>query len=277
MKEYNVRYGIVVQCVDKKGNGEIKVRLGNGDTEIPDSETRPAYPALPLMTHVIPQKGEMVTLFVSSQDSNDESPLYYLGPIVNAPENLASCQAPESLDNRDSSPVQEKNDYTKEERGILYSESDDISLYGRKNSDMILGNKALALRYKVRSRKDNTDVFNMDTPSAVILNDVGVNVIGDKINLIGNHSANGNTLFKEKNKYLAKETAYESFAKGETAHPVPFGNELVSILQTMADAIAEHKHNMTGKSPDDGPAIVKLKEEIQNLSDKLLSNNVFIN
>ena len=78
--------GEVVDIKDVNNGGRIRARIRPTDNTIKlDNKIPYAFPLLPKMLHVKPKLHEMV-LVVLSDDKDEGSQRYYIGPVISQPQ-----------------------------------------------------------------------------------------------------------------------------------------------------------------------------------------------
>lgn len=301
--EYILKRGEVVSnydSLDKNGGGRIKVKLKEDGPksidEIPDS-----FPLLPKTINIVPKKGEAV-LVVMETLSSGKSQRYYIGPIISQSQYFEKDLY---LDGKGSAvsmlPANSLNPLTNishfEGTKGAFPESKDVAVIGRKSEDVILKDGEIDIRCGIRKPpvnvtknfKGNVVLNNVD-PAYIQLkyqsnlnskqgqeaNSV-INIIADKINLIG-HNAHNTTLGKSdklptmSTDNIADDEVIRNFM--DKSHPAVFGDELVKILKIIKSAILFHKHPYPGLSSIKTDYINEL---ISTSMDDILSNNVRLN
>ena len=246
----------------QKTDGErIKVRLLPSDKYKSIDNIPYAFPLLPKLIHVKPKINESVLVFVID-DNNQNSQRFYLGPIISQPQNLKMENHFDSgrLLNGAFLQPNEAPSINSETQGC-FCEDDDVSLYGRGNTDIILGDKDLRIRCSSRqfSLNDRDFSFNRKNPSYIklkehddLINKIGQNdsntsatIVADEINLISN---NGSPHFNVvNNKEQIDDEEMKKIVKD--AHLLPYGDVLVDFLQKFLQMFKSHTHKYSNSPP----------------------------
>lgn len=267
------KYGNVIDVEDQFDGDRIKVHIKGIDPSSYELDEIPyAFPAIPKLLHIKPKIGETVLVFV--QDGSYDSDRFYIGPIISQPHKLgydtttAMSFLNSGLIKPDKAPSTNKNN-----KGVPMGD-DDIGLYGRGSSDIII--KQDEVRIRAGKSQDMIE-FNTTNPTYVQVkqnpeNDEGqINIIGDNINILSHKSKDGFKLNDPTN--LIDEEEYKKIL--EKAHKLPFGDVLIDFLQIFIKAMATHVHAYNGLPAD------LTQNELKNLLsydlNKILSQNVRIN
>lgn len=252
-----------VKSVFDEADGErIKVRLLPKDGRVDDLTT--AFPLLPKMLRVRPKVGESVLIFTLEED-NQYSQCFYIGPIISQPQNMV-------FDSHYGSSAKLLNgSYLNPEKAPSinpkthgsYAENDEVSVYGRRDTDIILGDKDLRIR--CGARKFNIDdsgfEYNKKNPSYLklsehdtIINRVGdsdsttsVSVVADEINLLS-HNGNGasDLIVSQDGEIDSDETMRKIIEK---THVLPYGDILVDFLTMFLQMFKSHTHKYANLPP----------------------------
>lgn len=289
--------GRVVSIIDDSDGERIKVRLiasVTSDISYTDNDLVYAYPVLPKMLFIKPKVGEAV--FIFTLDDNENSQRLYIGPIISQPQfmlkNLYDGGATNLLRGGKLSP----------ERGIkdevpgAFAKDDDVAIYGRKNSDIVLSDDDLRIRCGVRLYDNGEIKFNTKNPSFIKLKyyeeplhckdnitkeDVSVHstatIVGDKISLISTNG-NPNVKLNDINESISDESMIKLI---EDAHALPYGDKLVEFLVDFIKVFMSHTHNYNNMTPveDSEFNLFRMKHGIdkKTVADRLLSKNININ
>lgn len=291
----------VISVSDDTDGERIKVRLSPEDDAKIDSEIKYAFPLLPKLIHVKPKVGEYV-LVVLSDLGNGDNDRYYIGPIISQPQFMNNeNSATSALSLYPGSPVSpDVAPSTNIDSHGSLAKDDDIAIYGRKKSDIILTEDDVRVRCGCRL-KDSAQkgglLFNRSNPAFLHLkhtdNTRGIRmaptktnpnplndeykstatIVADKINLISNNS---NYPFKTNDKEnLISDDEMQKIV--ETAYKLPYGDLLVEFLKLFVEAFKNHFHEFPGLIPYEINAIKKLYEYKDQKLDKILSDNIRIN
>ena len=298
MNEYIIRTGevVLVEGNDDKNNESdalrIKVRLTeDGDISIQDLPW--CFQFLPNTFQTVPKEGEGVMVICSALN-NSHSNRYYVGPIISQPQYNEYCSygngygpAISLLQGGNTKQILKKiskNDATKN----AFPNPNDVAVVGRKSEDVILRDGEIVLRCGIRSQSTEND---KDLKGNVILNSLNpsyiqlkfknglakkdnqkassmINIVADKVNLMSNQVSaysNGKDIIDDN--YID-----ELMSK---LHRLPYGDELVNVLETMRQAIVGHVHNFPGTEPPiPYGSVLKLQTPIDE--EKLLSKDIRI-
>ena len=264
-----------VKNVYDEADGErIQVRLLPKDGR--QNKLTTAFPLLPKMLRVKPKVGESV-LILTMDDDNQASQCFYIGPIISQPQNMlydphyggAAKLLNGSWQNPNKAPHTNANT-----RGS-YAEEDEVSIYGRRDTDIILGDKDLRIR--CGARKFSTDgksfIYNVKNPAYIklkehdtVINKVGnndsttsISIVADEVNLLS-HNGNGAAGI------LANQNGEIEDGDGEIAmkriiqdaHVLPYGDELVKFLTMFLQMFKSHTHKYANLPPCPDDASKKL-------------------
>ena len=286
-KDYIIRETKVVSVDDEYHGGRIRVRLGGIDGNTPDDKLPYCFPLLPKLIHVYPKVGEGV-LIILEKNGSGKSNRYYIGPIISQEyfmaQEMYDISAMNMLRNRKTQP-QQNPDCEPLNKGTL-PEADDIAIIGRENSDIILKTNELRLRcgYKENptgpvGKRLN---FNKVDPAYIQLKykkmkdnenrevNSFINIVADRINLLSRDSTEVYNLTDQEN--LISDDELLNILN--TAHPVVYGDDLVSFLRQFIEIFRTHTHPF----PMTPPVITKSTGGVldKNL-DAMLSKAVRIN
>ena len=277
----------VIDIKDDTDGERIKVRLSPEDDRKTTSEIPYAFPLLPKMIHIKPKLGETV-LVILTEVSNGYSNRYYIGPIISQPQYMEKDDYgvnsvslyPGSRKLPDIAPSTNADSH-----GALAND-EDIALYGRSKSDIIMTDNDIRIRCGNRLKdtsKDGNIIFNRTDPAFIKLkhnntkqgnsNDEyrsTATIVADKINLIGNNSK---TPFKtnDKKELITDEEMQKIINQ---AHQVPYGDVLIDFLDLFRRTFNEHVHPYPGLPPCQTDTYIQTSS--YDLS-KILSETVRIN
>jgi hypothetical protein len=301
--------GKVERNNDDSDDGErIRVRLVNTDARTSNIEY--AWPLLPKIMHIKPKEGEAVLIFCINDNPNEQR--FYLGPITSQYQHLYRDYfdyGATKLIGGNGTPDTAISNIPKTHGA--FATNDDVAIYGRKNSDIIIGDSDIRIRCGVKlvGTKDTTDIsFNKANPSFIKLRyhetpmdmtkpswnsgsfesknagklESSVNIIGQEINLISTESGEpyanvGNTDIKDRhseNKGNEGISDVDLIKFISAAHPVPYGDRLVEFLYIFMEAFKHHTHRYHQMMPVVDITMTKLNK--YNLND-ILSKNVRLN
>lgn len=171
MSVQNVRYCKVLSVQDATDSDLIQVRLEPEDNGIKNDKDLPyAFPLLPKMFHVKPKQGEGVFVFVAVSD-NSNSQRYYVGPVISQDNKLwydGYEYAPTFMRGHEYSA--DKAPSTEKKCNGLLPNDDDVSIRGRKNSEIQITENDTRIKAGVKivqeSNKYNMS-FNEHDPAYV--------------------------------------------------------------------------------------------------------------
>ena len=277
----------VIDINDTTDGERIKVKLMPEDSGKKISDIPYAFPLLPKHLHIKPKIGEAV-LVILSNVSNGNSVRYYVGPIISQPQFLENDNFINSLSTYPGSFIEpDIAPSTIPESQGAFSKDDDIAIYGRKKSDIILTNNDVRVRcghrHNDKSKKGGV-IFNDVDSSFMLLkhndNETIVNenekytstatIVADKINLLGNNSKEP---FKTNDKdYLINDDEMKKII--ERAHQLPYGDVLVDFLKLFVRTFLTHVHPYPGLPPCQTADYLETSTYDLN---KILSESVRIN
>ena len=285
-----LRFCEVESVDDSTGCNRIKARLQPEDGNIALDQVPYAIPLLPQIFHVKPKKGEGV-LIINAIATNGESQRYFIGPVISQLNHLpfepiadAKKEFLGTEKKIDKNPTMD----TDKTSGAIAQE-EDVALYGRKFSDLILSEDSLKIRCGVKnvSTVDERDFsFNGKTSSFIKLKyyphgkeledgtrfNSTATIVADKINLIGNKTKYGDyTPYITPNELISDSEMEEML---RDAHELPYGDRLVTFLTIFRKAFLKHTHPFSMLPPcaeDDYKTVQNYRLE------RLLSDSVRIN
>ena len=294
----NIKLGTVESVDDPINGGRIKVRLMPDDYDMSDLQY--AYPLLPKMFNVLPKIGECVIVFLT-ESGNSKSNRYYIGPLISQLPLLdyEFSQAAKGILHGSLASTLPPHD--KDENAIgAYANKEDVAIYSRKGSDIILKENDIRVRCGARIESDSkvTKAFNNISPSYLKLkysdtptivkssyNDTEfkynstATLVADQINLIGNVSegADGSISFDtHDNKDMISDEEMKNIIAN--AHVLPYGDVLVTFLKEFIAMFKNHSHDWVGHTTILPSGKEKFWDYITgNGLDKMLSKNVRIN
>lgn len=292
---YLLKEGRVISVADENEGRRIKVRLNGLDGNTPDENLPYCFPLLPKLVHVYPQVGEMV-LVVFQQGDASKSNRFYIGPVISQFNMLnkdsADISASNMFKDRLSKPLP-KPDTDPENAGTL-PEQQDIAILGRSNSDIILKDHELDIRCGIKQSPNggvNQSLhFNNIDPAYIQLKyhklkdnnnkdfSSVINVVADRINLLSRDSKEVYNLY---DKLLADKKDNDSCGSDHelqnilsSAHPLPYGDELINFLKKFIELFRTHDHPFAYEKPE-------FSEQENNLLntnlDEMLSKAIHIN
>lgn len=256
-----ISFGVVKNTIDPTNSGRIQVRVPYDDLKRADEDLEWAFPLLPKMLHIQPKIGETVMIITRDFD-NERSGRYYIGPVISQPqfmyeeidENSALRVLQGTRVGADKNP---ENDPIV--RGTL-PDYEDVALLGRKDSDIILKDNDVRIRCGVKKTDllDKTKfAFNSVHPAFIKMKhysqkdilshsntyESAINIVADKINLIGSDSRDKFNL--DSPEELISDEEVDRFVR--EAHQVPFGDKLIEFLRIFILAFQSHTHPWVGR------------------------------
>lgn len=262
--------GKVIDINDPQGGDRIKVRLLPEDASKTNEEIQFCFPILPKHLHVKPKVGEAVMVF-SAVEGSQTAQRYYIGPIISQPQNLYYDDfllSSTSLLKRGMAMPKKNIEFNKYSKGSL-AKDDEIAVYGRQNTDIILSNNDVRIRcgsrllnpYNYSQNGDNV-TFNLSNPSFIKLkyHECGITnklqpnsashstatIVADEVNLISHKNISDD--FKLCNTY---EQITDDEMKNiiDKAHVLPYGDVLVDFLMGFLQMFKSHTHNYNNDTP----------------------------
>jgi hypothetical protein len=291
MSNINIKACEVISVDDSFESGRIKVKLYPEDSRRDMKDIPYAYNLLPKMFTVLPKVGETVLVLLTTS-GDGFSNRYYIGPVISQiPKMEYDGHFSGSLSNFPDSLVKPKVAHTliTEAKGA-FGDKEDVAIYGRKGTDIILKENDIRIRAGARLDSNNKigKEFNRlnpaylklkysNTPTIVttkngeeIKYSSTATLVADQISLIAN---NANNYFNTTdNVDLISDDEMKKII--ETAHVLPYGDVLVEFLKYFLRMFKEHAHPYPGM-----PTILPSGNEgffNYNL-DKILSKNIRIN
>lgn len=260
--DYILREAKVISVDDEYKGNRIKVRLGGMDANKIDDELPYCYPLLPNLIHIRPKEGEAVFIVLEKNGSQTTN-RYYIGPILSQPylynQDLYDLSAFNMLLNRKMAPIQNP-DCEPLNNGTL-PDREDIALIGRENTDIVLKPSELRLRCGYKSNPTGPIkqrlFFNTVDPAYIQLKykkmkdnngkefNSSINIVADRINLLSRDSKTFFNLTDQKD-LITDETMLKIL---DEAHPIVYGDELVSFLKQFVEVFRTHTHPFSMKTP----------------------------
>ena len=253
-----IRVGQVISIDDREKCGRIKVSINRFDrTKKSLEEFDYCYPLLPQLIHVRPKVGEAVIVLFTSINSTSNK--YYIGPIISQPHKMQEDHYYNGALN--IFPDGSKLDNPNYEDGT-FCKNDDIALYGRKGSEIILKENDIRLQCGVRIGENDQfkESFNTLSPAYLKMKyyqneqrtsntniDLGednvyqstATLVADEINLLSNSNPGNYKLNNKNGDLITDEDMQKIIAQ---AHVLPFGDKLVDFLTLFLKAFQQHSH-----------------------------------
>ena len=282
-----IKIGYVFSITDETDGQRIKVRLNPDDIRKSDSEIPYAYPLLPKHVNIKPKIGEAVLVLCTKED--DSGSRYYVGPIISQPQFLSKDSfetSALSLYPGATIPPTDAPSTNSESHGA-FAKDDDICLYGRNKSDVIMTDDSVRIRcgsrLKARNKKGGI-IHNESDPAYIHLRHTDnkrgkseedayrstATIVADEINLIS-HKSNDKFRVTDKKHLIDDDKMQEIIDK---AHQLPYGDTLVDFLNLFLTAFKEHTHDYPGNKPDESDDFKKVTNYDLN---QILSKHVRIN
>lgn len=284
--------GVVASNYDETDSKRIKVRINGIDDHLRDDELPYAFPMLPKFLNITPKKGEMVFMFVPAMDSPylDRT---YLGPVISQPQMLfKDTYNNGSTSGLDSGFVQKKPaPSTLPENKGVYPADEDIAFQGRDNSDIIFKPKEVLIRagqFEINTKQGDIPKFNKKTPSYIQIknnvvvskandvNEIGgvINVVSSKINLLTHKNGSPQFILNDQDNMIPPEELERIIKE---AHPLVFGDLLLTYLKLQRNAFISHVHPYNGMVPEDLSGRNDINDYLTFDLDSMVSKNIKIN
>ena len=267
----------VKQVIDETDGERIKVRLLPADgrkrwTKTDDNLTT-AFPLLPKMLHIKPKVGESV-LILTINDDSQYSQCFYIGPIISQPQfmNFDSYYLGSGSLLNGAFYAPSKAPSVNPDTHGSYAKDEEIAIYGRRDTDIILGDKDLRIRCGARKFKDDNVNFeyNKRNPSYVklsefdnIINRVDgndsnttVSIVADEVNILSHNGKGAANVLADQNGEINGEDAMREII--EKAHVLPYGDVLVDFLTMFLQMFKSHTHKYANLPPCPDEASKKL-------------------
>jgi hypothetical protein len=273
----SIFYGTVESVEDPTDGGRIKVRINRLDNGITGTtELAWAYPLLPKFFHVMPQRNEVVRVFIQDIQYPQRG-RFWLGSIISQPQKIEYDKRETALSTVDDmrllQPLKAPSQYP--DADGVFPAINDVAVIGKVNTDVILRLNQVGIRAG-KHEPGNPLKLNTKNPAEIRLTyeqptdeegyQSNTTIMSDKIALI---SHSGNPKFKAARLETSDRT--KIFEEG---HPLVRGDVLVKALNIMRQAIINHVHGYSAK-PADRNAIIK---DLQAINfDGLIQENIVIN
>lgn len=271
--EHGISFGVVINTKDPANAGRVQVKVPGSDLHIEDEKLPWAFPLLPKMIHIQPKEGETVMIINRVIDS-EHSDRFFVGPVIAQPqfmyEETSENNALRALSGSRLGP--DRNiEQIDEVKGTL-PKYEDIALLGRQDTDIILKDNDIRIRCGVK-KSDEFDKtkfeFNSVHPAFIKMKHIAgkkitklelanriltgqeiappyesvINIVADKINLIGSDSRDHFALNDPEE--LISDAEVSRFIK--EAHQLPFGDRLIDFLRVFITAFQSHTHPWIGR------------------------------
>ena len=286
-----LKYGKVVSVEDENFGLRIKARMLNQGTVYKTIDDLPfLYPLLPKILHINPKIGELV-LIIHPRVETVQGEGFFIGPVISQPQRmfLDYYESAQSL----LPGKQALNPLTNPNRNVLNNgtlpDRNDISIFGRGNTDIILKETETQIRcgHKLNYKNglDNL-MFNDRDLSYIQLKYLKyskidkeeeyksiINVVADKINLLSHQSSDKFNL-TERGKLISDDELDNIMTK---AHPMVFGDNLVDFLKAFVNIFLNHEHKWAQLPPTVDMNLQLFLNEKYNKMDKMLSKSIKLN
>jgi len=288
-KNPGVSYCKVLDVKDDQGRGQILV-APFGAKEDGDKNFY-AFPLLPKVFHVKPKVNEGVFIF-HTDGSDEQSPAYYIGPIISQEHKLIN----ESADNNPAMKAYKEgsdvNPYLIDHDNVkkILPRDEDVVVRGRKSAEMQFTDDDVRIKAGIRKiTADNQYLltFNQKNPAFIKMKyhytplDNRVNstatIVADKINLLSTHSNDKPLGNIDPDELITDEKLNEVL---KDYYRIPYGEKLVKLLSVFIDAFITHTHSYVMRKPViAGTRVPELLAEKAELLDsqRLLSDGIRIN
>jgi len=244
---------IVARIVSLDKNGEIN---GGRDRDKRDRDLPFCNPLVPEFLHVRPLEGEMVMVILENPSDNS-APRFWMGPVITSQLKLRFQAYRDANDSfRSIGFFGDRNPQTNPAGFELFPQQADIALQGRDDADVILRPREVIIT--AGKFEPGTINPNVTTPCRITIKQVD-EVLDDDNNVVSPRfsQANINTIttniwsplgkFRDVSEGEKLEPANEALEYlGElanTLHPVPFGDELVRLLDVLIRVVLNHVHH----------------------------------
>lgn len=269
-----IHIGKVVSVVDNEGYDRIKVFIKGVDKDNSVSKLPYCVPLLPKMLQIKPKVGEMVCILpMDDSDMYDSKQRFYIGPIISQKNKMYHEYEDTALNtlNTGRNNTPENRDSNPESAGA-YGNDEDVSIYGRESTDILLGDNDIRIRCGAKfidspGSADPKAVFNTKNPSFYHLkyhkNPIMVSkkswdntkktwiqgesepvnstnsVVAEEINLISTRDIEDEVEISSDG--MITDEGMQSVI--ENSHPMVYGDKLVEYLSMMRDLFINHVHN----------------------------------
>jgi len=268
-----------------------KVEGASWDKDVAIDNLPNCFPLIPSHLNVVPKVGEAVFIFTFDDDTR-YADRFYIGPIISSPlklkEDTIDKTALASLSISPTSPNVDVNTI-KAAQGV-FPNFQDVAVQGRDNADLILKENEVFLRAG-QHVLDNNKIFNKRNPTYIQLKfnakikesenratppEYGsvANVVANKINLLTHKEGSPRFTITEQDGYIAEEELIKII---EEAHPLVFGDTLLTYMKTLEKAFMNHVHRFPGLKPTAINGEDFIKQYLEFPTETILSKNIKIN
>ena len=269
-----IHIGKVVSVVDNEGYDRIKVFIKGIDKDNDVKKLPYCVPLLPKMVQVKPKVGEMVCI-LPMNDSNlyDTKQRFYIGPIISQKNKMYHEYEDTALNTMNTGKNNAPDNYDAKPESIgAFGNDEDVCLYGRESTDILLGDNDVIIRSGAKfidcpGSADPKATFNNENPSFLHLkyyknpivvkkkswsnlkkewtedNEVKVNstnsVIAEEINLISTRDIKDDVEISSDG--MITDEGMQTII--QNSHPMVYGDKLVEYLSMLRDMFMTHVHN----------------------------------
>lgn len=248
----------VKSIIDNTDGDRIKVKLLPADQYLNDDQLPYAFPLLPKTFRTKPKVGECVLIF-TEVEGNQNSQRYYVGPVISQPQHMdyddfvlgATTLLSGSVKQAEKAPS-----LNPESKGCFANE-DEVAIYSRGDTDIILSNQDIRIRCGARKcdKINKNFTFNRESPSYLKLAQhedplidetrSSATLVAGTINLL---STEGTPYFDltNRDKQITDEEMNNIIEK---AHALPYGDVLVDFLQMFLQMFKSHTHKYANMPP----------------------------
>jgi hypothetical protein len=288
----NFFVGVVVSNDDKSDANRIRVRVRGVDDHLSDNELPFCFPMQTKFFSITPKIDEVVFIIVPSSEFMHVDRVYF-GPVISQPQMLLKDTfingSTNSLD-RGFSQQRVAPSTIPENKGV-FPNKEDVSIQGRDNADIILKSKEVLLRagkFELNTKPGEIPKFNFDSPSYIqIKNNVVlnkkekviekggvINVVSNKINLLTHKNGSPKFGLNDPESMISASEMEKILAE---AHPMVFGDLLVSYLKLLRNAFIGHVHPYNGLTAEDLSGKNDVDKYLEFDLNSILSSNIKIN
>lgn len=236
--------------LDEEGNPK-----GGRDRDLPDGQLPFCIPLVPEFVHVRPLVGEMVIVILENPTDNS-APRYWMGPVITSKLKLKFQSY------KDSDTIFRYTDFFGEQKlnnqpqaALAIPKQADIALQGRDDADIILRPREVYI--SAGKFIENSFDINENAPCNIQLkqfDEVPRTEGGDETVSYSqqNFQSNNLNLYSPFGKFRDAERGKEIESTNQdleylgqlanSLHPVPFGDNLIELLDLMVRVILNHIH-----------------------------------
>ncbi len=281
--------------------GKIKGRKSEQDTNydnysgkdknVPDNSLPWCKPLIPEFLHVRPQVGEMVWVLLSNP-LDPFSGRFWAGPVITTKLKL-KFQAYEDAMSifQVTNFIPDKKTQSKVSTLNIYPDKSDVALQGRDDADLILRPREAILiagKFFRNTLEPNTEtpanlqIIQIENPPEELETDnepllerySQSNLISTNVNL---YSPRGKFRGNSIKEFEINEDLKSFNELANSLHPVPFGDELIRILDLIVKVLISHTH-----TPQKAAITNALTKELQKYTidgqlQNIISNHIRIN